>query len=97
MKASLSVLMIFFSMFSLAVASELQKACFNVEGMTCSSCTVTTKVAIKKLDGIMEMNVSLEKKNAVISFNPKKTNPMEIKSKINSVGYKATEVQCSSL
>lgn len=99
MKLNFSVLMlmVLFSILNFAYANELKKACFNVEGMTCSSCTVTTKAAIKKLEGIIEINVSLENKNAIISFDPKKTTSKKIKSRIDSVGYKATEVQCSNL
>lgn len=75
--------------------AETQKACFNVEGMTCAACTVTTKVAIKKLDGIESIEVSLDDKKAEIQFNDAKTNSNEIKKKIDSVGYKATQSQCN--
>ena len=74
--------------------AESKTACFNVEGMTCSACTVTTKVAIKKLAGIESVDVSVDDKKAVIQYNDAKTNPDEIKRKIDSVGYKATHQKC---
>lgn len=74
--------------------AESKKACFTVEGMTCAACTVTTKAAIKKLDGIESISVSLDDKKAEVLYNDAKTNPNEIKNKIDSVGYKATELQC---
>jgi copper chaperone CopZ len=81
---------------NIAGASEIKNACFNVEGMTCSACTVTTKSAINKLDGIKNIQVSLEKKNAIISYDSAITNSKEIKSKIDSIGYMASEVQCTN-
>lgn len=77
-------------------AGEIKNACLNVEGMTCSACAVTIKSAIKKLDGIKNIQVSLEKKNAIISYDSAFTNSNEIKSKIDSIGYMASEVQCTN-
>ena len=87
--------LIFFFFTSIqSVFADTQKACFNVEGMTCAACTVTTKAAIKKLDGIESIKVSLEEKKAEVQFNDTKTNSNAIKKKIDSIGYKATQLQC---
>lgn len=94
MKSFVSIL-IMMNIVNLTYAGETKKACFNVEGMTCATCPITTKSAIKKLDGIKNAQVSLEMKKAIVSYDLTLTNPKEIKSKINSVGYKATEVQCA--
>jgi len=75
--------------------AKSQTACFSVEGMTCAACTVTTKAAIKKLDGIESIDVSLDDKKAEVHFNDSKTNADEIRKKIDSVGYKATQLQCN--
>lgn len=74
--------------------AKSQKACFKVEGMTCAACTVTTKVAINKLNGINDIDVSLENKSAVVNYDDSKTDAVKIKEKIDSVGYKATKRQC---
>lgn len=95
MKSLISIF-IMMNIVNIAGASEIKNACFNVEGMTCSACTVTTKSAIKKLDGIKNIQVSLEKKNAIISYDSAITNSKEIKSKIDSIGYMASEVQCTN-
>lgn len=87
-------LIIFVSTSIQSVFADTQKACFNVEGMTCAACTVTTKAAIKKLDGIESIKVLLEEKKAEIHFNDTKTNSNAIKKKIDSIGYKATQLQC---
>lgn len=82
------------SMIPQVAFAESKTACFNVEGMTCAACTVTTKVAIKKLAGIESVEVSVDEKKAVVQYNDAKTNSGEIKKKIDSVGYKATHQEC---
>lgn len=74
--------------------AENKSACFNVEGMTCAACAVTTKAAVKKLKGIKDIQVSLDDKSAVIKFDDALTSSEEIKKKIDAVGYKATTKQC---
>ncbi len=74
--------------------AKSQKACFKVEGMTCTACTVTMKVAINTLDGISDIDVSLKKKSAVVDYDDSKTDSVKIKEKIDSVGYKAAKRQC---
>ena len=85
------VMLIGFSQIALA---ETRNACFSVEGLTCATCTVTTKAAIKKLKGIKDVQVSLDEKSAVIKYDDALTSSDEIKKKIDSVGYKATSKQC---
>ena len=74
--------------------AETQRVCFNVDGMTCAACTVTTKAAIKKLDGIESIKISLDEKKAEVQFNDTKTNSNAIMKKIDSIGYKATKLPC---
>lgn len=84
---------------SLLLASQLtwakeKKTCFKVEGMTCAACVVTTKIAIKKLEGIQDIEVSLKNKSAIVNYDDSKTDPLKIKEKIDSIGYVATLNQC---
>ncbi|MBI2602829.1 MAG: heavy-metal-associated domain-containing protein [Deltaproteobacteria bacterium] len=77
------------------VAKDLvKKVCFDVQGMTCAGCAVTVKVAVKKLQGISSVAASLEKKDAVVEFDPSVVDEKKIKNAIDSVGYKADEKQC---
>jgi copper chaperone CopZ len=90
---NLGIIIIFIGFSQIALA-ETKNACFNVEGMTCATCTVTTKAAVKKLNGIKDIQVSLDEKSAVIKYDDALTSSDEIKKKIDSVGYKATSKQC---
>lgn len=71
-----------------------EKACFEVQGMTCATCPLTVKAAVKKLIGIREVTASLQEKNAVVDFDSRKINAAEIKKAIDSVGYKAIPQEC---
>ena len=63
----------------------------------CLKCSDDVQAAVKKLDGIAKVEASVEKKNAIISFNPKKTTSEAIGKKIESVGYKSTKQRCSKI
>ncbi|MCB0347669.1 MAG: heavy-metal-associated domain-containing protein [Bdellovibrionales bacterium] len=80
-----------FGVFSSAWA---EKACFEVQEMTCATCSLTIKAAVKKLKGISEVKVSFEEKNAMVDFDSQKINVTEIKKAIDGVGYKATPQEC---
>ena len=75
-------------------AEKEGKACFHVEGMTCVTCTLTLKTAVKKLNGIKSVDASVENKSAIVSFDPKQTTKKQIKEKINLTGYKASSKSC---
>ncbi len=69
--------------------SEIQKAEFTVKGMTCSGCEHHVKTEISKLKGIVEVQVSYQKGNAIVKFDSKQTSIKEIEKAINSTGYKS--------
>lgn len=74
---------------------DVEKACFHVEGMTCAACSLTLKISVQKLKGIESVETSVEERFAKVVYDPRLTTLEEIKSKIDSVGYKATvKTQC---
>ncbi|XP_069603345.1 copper-transporting ATPase 1 [Ranitomeya imitator] len=50
--------------------SDLCRAVFQVEGMHCKSCVVNIESKISSHPGVHSIEVSLEKKSAVIHYNP---------------------------
>lgn len=74
-----------------------EKACYEIQGMTCVTCPITVKAALKKINGIKEVRVSLEEKNAMAEFDANQTNLKEIKNTIESVGYKAAQHECKKI
>ena len=78
-------------------AAWADKACFDVQGMTCATCGLTLKSAVKKLNGIQDVRASVEKKTAIVRFEPKQTNVEAIQGAIDNVGYKATPKECKKI
>lgn len=44
--------------------TNTQEVTFNVDGMTCNMCPLTIRTALKKLDGVVDADVSYEDKEA---------------------------------
>ncbi len=91
------IYLVFISMLNVASLARAEQACYNVQGMTCATCGITVKAAVKKIKGVEVAKVFVEKKNAVVQFDPAQTNAEAIKKAINDVGYKATSQECKKI
>ena len=60
-----------------------------VEGMTCITCEISVKSAVKKLPGIHDVKASAREQVARVSYDPEKTSLDEIVAAINTTGFKA--------
>ena len=62
----------------------------TIEGMTCDSCAVSSRVALMRLDGVKDARVSFPEKRAVFTYVPEKVSPQQMVEVINGLGYKAS-------
>ncbi|XP_038063092.1 copper-transporting ATPase 1-like isoform X2 [Patiria miniata] len=62
----------------------------HVEGMTCISCVRSIEGRLSAFDGVHKINVSLEKKEARIEFDPKRTTAEKLREGIEDMGFDAT-------
>jgi Cu+-exporting ATPase len=62
----------------------------TVEGMTCASCSVAVRTALKKLDGVKDAKVSVSEKRAVVEYEPAKVTPQQLIDAVNKLGYRAS-------
>lgn len=69
----------------------MQKAIFNVEGMTCDHCVKTLQSALGQLEGVREANVSLTDRQAVIVYEGS-LKTREILDAVVEAGYRASPV-----
>ena len=90
MKRLIAAFLIFAST-NMALAKE---ACLDIQGMTCPTCSLTVKTAIRKLKGIGKIDVFVERNNAVVEFDPNETSQDAIVNAVNDVGYKASKQTC---
>lgn len=59
-----------------------------VEGMTCASCVARVEKALKKVEGIGEVNVNLATEKVTLSFDPSKADVSKLKDVVEDAGYK---------
>lgn len=62
----------------------------DVPGMTCSSCPITVKAALMKLDGVQKVAPDLDKKVAVVTYDDSKTSAQQLTLATKNAGYPST-------
>lgn len=60
-----------------------------IEGMACMLCVGRVKKTLKALDGVREVAVSLEHRNAHVRYLETTVSPDRLAATINDLGYKA--------
>ena len=58
----------------------------KIEGMACGHCTARVEKALKEIEGVTEVAVSLEEKNAVVKANDNVTEEV-LKKAVIDAGY----------
>jgi copper chaperone CopZ len=74
---------------SIPAASSAGTVAIPIEGMTCASCAAQVKKALRALDGVSDVEVSLEHRIARVRYAPDKVTPEDLVGAINHLGYKA--------
>jgi len=69
---------------------NIQVVTLDVHGMTCSGCEFNVKSALKKLDGVQDVDASYEDAAAVVKYDPEKVQLDQLIESVNSTGYKAS-------
>lgn len=68
----------------------MKKEKFDIQGMTCSSCSSHVEKAVNKLDGIGIVNVNLLSNNMIVEYDEKKVNNEKIIEAVRNAGYGAS-------
>lgn len=71
----------------------MQTVKMPVDGMVCNACQSNVKKTIKSIDGVTDVEVNLEKKFAVFSFDPKKVKVEQVQKAVNDKGFEAGKPQ----
>ncbi len=67
-----------------------QTVTLSVTGMTCKACPITIKKALNKVEGVEAIDVSLEKKEALVTFDDAKTTVEALVEATTNAGYPST-------
>jgi periplasmic mercuric ion binding protein len=71
-----------------ASASEVVRSTvLRIDGMTCASCSVTVRLALKRLTGVRDAKVDAQAKTAVVEYDPTKVTPGQMIEAVNRAGY----------
>jgi len=69
------------------VWAAMQTVHLSVPGMTCAACPITVKQALAKVPGVKKIDVSFEKREAVVTFDDAKTNVQKLTKATSDAGY----------
>jgi mercuric ion binding protein len=72
------------------VFAATQTVTFQVPGMTCSSCPITVKKALMKIDGVQQTKTNMDKREALVTFDDTKTNIVKMAAATANAGYPVT-------
>ena len=67
----------------------MKKVKFDIQGMTCTSCSLHVEKAVSKLKGIENVNVNLLSNNMIVEYNDNILNNDEIINAVIEAGYGA--------
>lgn len=76
--------------------ADSKSVTFVVTGWTCGSCAASTRIALKKLDGIEEAKTDHQKMEAAVTYDDSNVTPEKMIQAIQKLGYKATIKAISS-
>ena len=64
-----------------------QTVTLAVPGMTCAACPITVKKSLTKVDGVQKVEVSYERREAVITFEDTKASTQMLTDATTNAGY----------
>lgn len=92
--ATAMFLMIAFT--SIGASAITKKSTIRIDGMKCSKCTGSVEKALKATPGVEKVEVSLERKEAVVEYDDEKVTEVKLREVINGTGFKAVEEKSGS-
>ncbi len=69
----------------------MNRKIINIEGMQCDHCKMRVEKVLSELDGVKNVTVSLEDKNAIIEFEGNIENDT-IKNSIEDIGFNVIKI-----
>lgn len=67
--------------------AAVQTVTLSVPGMTCAACPITVKKALTKVEGVSQVDVSFDQREAVVTFDDVKTTVQKLTEATTNSGY----------
>ena len=61
-----------------------------IKGMACGGCVGAVKIQLKRTEGVSTFDVSYEKAEAVVTYDPARTEPRKIAESVSKTGFEAS-------
>jgi copper chaperone len=65
----------------------METTTLKISGMTCSGCVASVQRVLSALDGVTRADVSLDRNEASVSYEPGRVTPDDLKAAIEDAGY----------
>ncbi len=72
---------------------KLKQVTLAVQNMSCGMCKYTVENALKQVAGVKSANVDMDRKIAVVDFDPAKVGVEDLAKAVSDAGYPATVVE----
>jgi len=76
--------------FAASAFAAVRTVTLSVPGMYCEVCPITVRKALEKVPGVSKVNVSFEKKEAVVTYDDAKTTTKALEDATFEAGYEST-------
>ena len=72
------------------VWAATQTVTLTVPGMTCATCPITVRKAISRVDGVKNIDVAFERREATVTYDDAKTSVQKLTKATEDAGYPAS-------
>jgi mercuric ion transport protein len=72
------------------LAYGLNRIVVSVEGLSCVTCEIPVRHALRRIDGVKSVDVNAATKTATVDYEAAKVDPEQLIAAINSTGYRAS-------
>jgi mercuric ion transport protein len=69
------------------VWADIQTVTLSVPGMTCAACPITVRKALSMVEGVRDIDVNYENREAVVSFDDEKASVEDLTRATENAGY----------
>ncbi len=86
MKSPVTILLLGLVLAGAANAAR-QEVTLDVPGMTCPACPITIKLALSRVDGVLQADVDYDRREARVTFDDSRTTPDVLIQATTNAGY----------
>ncbi len=72
--------------------AQTARVTLRIGGMSCASCGVAVRTALRQLDGVRSVAVDVDRKKADVTYEPRRVTPAQMVRAIERLGYRARVV-----